>query len=86
MNGSRAADWLTLAAAPAFALMALLAALDHSPAAMLCGGARVGGMAAMYLLMSLVHAAPWLRLLAQASRRPSPIAARACSDSEETTG
>ncbi|WP_207792108.1 hypothetical protein [Siccirubricoccus phaeus] len=63
----RAADGLGLAAAPGFALMALLAAAP-GPAAALCGGAMASplqGMAAMYLLMSLVHAAPWLRLLAR---------------------
>lgn len=89
MNAHRAADGLALAAAPGFALMALLTAQGGGAAEMLCGAASpFGGMATMYLLMSVVHASPWLRLAArhQASRSPSPIAARACSDSEETTG
>ena len=88
MIASRAADALALAAAPGFALMALLTAQGGGGAAdMLCAAAsRFGGMVPMYLLMSVVHAGPWLRRFAQASRSPSPIAARACSDSEETTG
>ena len=60
---------------------------SQGPADMLCGAASpFGGMVPMYLLMSVFHAGPWLRLAAQASRSPSPIAARACSDSDETTG
>ncbi|MFO1061791.1 MAG: hypothetical protein U1E53_33070 [Dongiaceae bacterium] len=68
-----AADWLCLAAAPSFAAMALLDGLGGvgGPAALLCGaghgGAPLGGMVPMYLLMSLFHAAPWLRLLARRS-------------------
>lgn len=86
MIASRAADLLELAAAPGFALMALLTAQGGDAVEMLCGAASPwGGMVPMYLLMSVFHAGPWLRL-AQASRNPSPIAARACSDSEETTG
>jgi hypothetical protein len=64
-----AADWLCLAAAPAFAIMALLTAvLDGGQMAMMCGAAQegspLGGMVPMYLLMSAVHAGPWLRLIA----------------------
>jgi hypothetical protein len=62
-----AAGWLGLAAAPVFATMALLTAtLDSGPAAMLCSAAHgwpLGGMVPMYVLMSAVHAAPWLRLI-----------------------
>lgn len=87
MNARRVADWLGLAAAPAFGLMALLTAEGGSAAEMLCGSVSpFGGMVPMYLLMSVFHAGPWLRLWAQASRSPNPIAARACSDSDETTG
>jgi hypothetical protein len=87
MIASRAADLLALAAAPGFALMALLTAQGGGAADMLCAAASpFGGMVPMYLLMSVVHAGPWLRLCAQASRSPSPMAARACSDSDETTG
>ncbi|KRB23503.1 MULTISPECIES: hypothetical protein [Mesorhizobium] len=58
------ADWLCLAAAPTFALMALLSCLQGGDTAMLCmGGSPLTGMAAMYLLMSAFHLAPWLRLI-----------------------
>jgi hypothetical protein len=58
------ADWLCLAAAPTFALMALLSCLQGSDASMLCMGASpLTGMAAMYLLMSAFHLAPWLRVI-----------------------
>ncbi|WP_114952434.1 hypothetical protein [Sphingosinicella terrae] len=57
------AAWLALAAAPAFALMALASA--SQPAAIaLCGPAigllPVDGMTAMYLLMSFFHLPAWL--------------------------
>lgn len=65
----RAADWLSLAAAPAFAIMALLTGIagggmpgmptpahDASP---------LGGMVPMYALMSIFHSAPWLRLISR---------------------
>ena len=58
------ADWLCLAAAPTFALMALLSCLQGSDATMLCMGASpLTGMAAMYLLMSAFHLTPWLRVI-----------------------
>ncbi|WP_095203927.1 hypothetical protein [Mesorhizobium carmichaelinearum] len=58
------ADWLCLAAAPTFAVMALLSCMQGSDAAMLCmGGSPLTGMAAMYLLMSAFHLAPWLRVI-----------------------
>ena len=61
------ADWLCLAAAPTFALMALLTCILSGDAAMLCMGAPeaspLTGMAAMYLLMSAFHLAPWLRVI-----------------------
>ncbi len=62
--------WLALAAAPTFALMALVAAGDPAPMALCAAGPRllpVDGMVAMYLLMSVFHLSPWLRL---ACRRP----------------
>ncbi|TGT90510.1 MULTISPECIES: hypothetical protein [unclassified Mesorhizobium] len=58
------ADWLCLAAAPTFALMALVSCLQGSAAAMLCMGASpLTGMPAMYLLMSAFHLTPWLRVV-----------------------
>jgi hypothetical protein len=63
-----AADWLRLAAAPTFAAMALLSnVFGGSPLDMLCSGGHgaslLSGMVPMYVLMSLFHAAPWLRLI-----------------------
>jgi hypothetical protein len=58
--------WLSLAAAPTFAIMAVLAAVaGGGPLESLCSGAAspVGGMVPMYLLMSAFHSAPWLKLL-----------------------
>jgi hypothetical protein len=59
------ARWLCLAASPTFALMAWIAAHHASPM-MLCssgpGMLPMGGMSAMYLLMSLFHLPPWLKL------------------------
>jgi hypothetical protein len=64
----RVTDWLGLAAAPTFAIMALLtgilgggqpdelcAAMQHS--------SPLGGMVPMYLLMSAFHLVPWLKLI-----------------------
>ena len=63
-----AADWICLAAAPTFAIMALLTGvLDGGPADALCsmtGVSQLGGMMPMYLLMSAFHFAPWLKLVA----------------------
>ena len=63
-----AADWLSLAAAPTFAIMALLTGvLDGGPPNMLCSAAHhaspLTGMVPMYVLMSAFHSAPWLRLI-----------------------
>jgi hypothetical protein len=65
-----AASWLALAASPTFALMAWIAANDAPLIALCSPGSSIlptGGMAVMYLLMSLFHLAPWLKL---ASSRP----------------
>lgn len=61
--------WLSLAAAPTFAVMALFTAIsDRAMPDLLCsaahGGSPLSGMVAMYLLMTAFHLAPWLRLLA----------------------
>jgi hypothetical protein len=58
---------LSLAAAPTFAIMALLTGVDGgSKSDMLCsaahGASPLSGMVAMYLLMSAFHLAPWLKL------------------------
>jgi hypothetical protein len=68
------ADWLCLAAAPTFAIMALLTGvLGGGAADTLCSGAQVAsplsGMVPMYLLMSAFHLTPWLKLVSQARRR-----------------
>jgi hypothetical protein len=62
-----AANFLHLAAAPTFAIMALLTGvLGGGPMDVLCsmGASPLGGMVPMYLLMSAFHSAPWLRLIA----------------------
>lgn len=58
--------WLSLAAAPTFAIMALLAAVTGSgPLESFCSAAAspVSGMVPMYLLMSAFHLPPWLKLI-----------------------
>lgn len=65
------AKWLGLAAAPTFAIMALLTAVLGGPADMLCSaghGSLFGGMVPMYLLMSAFHSAAWLRLISERRR------------------
>jgi hypothetical protein len=69
---ARGDEWLCLAAAPTFAIMALLTVLLGGGAPdTLCAPAHdaspLGGMALMYWLMSAFHAAPWLKLIS--SRR-----------------
>ena len=63
-----AAGWLGLAAAPTFAVMALLTYLFGGGVDMLCSMSPLSGMVPMYVLMSAFHLAPWLRLI---SRRRS---------------
>ena len=67
-HGSTAmADALALAAAPTFAMMALLTAvLGGGQDDMICSAAHaspLSGMIPMYLLMSAFHLTPWLGLI-----------------------
>jgi hypothetical protein len=65
-----AANWLCLAAAPSFAIMALIAGVRGSHD-LLCSAVQdaspLSGMVWMYLLMSAFHSVPWLKLIS--SRR-----------------
>lgn len=67
--GGRFSDGLSLAAAPGFGIMAVLTAAHGDPAAMLCsamnGSWPLGGMVPMYVLMSVFHSTPWLKLIAR---------------------
>jgi hypothetical protein len=71
-----AAGWLALAASPTFAVMAWIATNDTPPMP-LCGSGSsilpIDGMTAMYLLMSLFHLSPWMKLASGrgASAQPS---------------
>jgi hypothetical protein len=56
-----AADWLSLAAAPTFALMALLTALGGS--SHMQEPSLLHSMVPMYLLMSAFHLPAWLKLI-----------------------
>lgn len=65
------AGWLGFAATPTFAVMAWVSALG--PPAMCSAapfGMPVNDMALMYLLMSLFHLPPWLRLLSHHLKAP----------------
>jgi hypothetical protein len=61
------ADILRLAAAPTFAIMALLTVVDGGPTDMFCStmhdASPLTGMVAMYVLMSIFHSQPWLKLI-----------------------
>jgi hypothetical protein len=68
----RAAEWISLAATPTFAIMALqTGVLGGDPAEMLCSAAHpspLRGMVPMYLLMSGFHSSPWLKLMSRRRR------------------
>jgi hypothetical protein len=65
-----AAHWLSLAATPTFAVMALWTAAFSPASSAVCGSMQsaspLGGMAVMYVLMSAFHLNAWLRLLRRA--------------------
>jgi hypothetical protein len=71
--GAIAAGWLSLAAAPTFAVMAMLTGLGGGPLDALCSAdaSPLNGMALMYLLMSAFHLAPWMKLIVRRRARPS---------------
>lgn len=58
---------LSLAAAPTFAVMALLTGIcGNDPMDMLCSaghGSALSGMTPMYVLMTAFHSSPWLKLI-----------------------
>jgi hypothetical protein len=63
-----AADWISLAAAPTFAIMALVTGIRaRGMPEVLCSATQdaspLTGMVSMYLLMSAFHSAPWLKLI-----------------------
>jgi hypothetical protein len=69
----RVADWLGLAAAPTFALMALLTGVfGGGPMEMPCSAAHsawpLNGMLLMYGLMSVFHSASWLKWIGRHRR------------------
>ncbi|WP_129790813.1 hypothetical protein [Sphingosinicella sp. CPCC 101087] len=66
------AGWLALAASPVFALMGLVAGFDAPRPAFCASGSGIlpiDDMTAMYLLMSLFHLAPWLKLASRSRVR-----------------
>lgn len=76
----RAADWLYLAGAPTFAIMALLTSVLGGQLDTLCSTAEymspLTGMIPMYLLMSAFHLPPWLKLI---SSRRNRARGRSCA-------
>ena len=88
-TGRGAVHWLGLAAAPTFAIMALLTGVLGAGAPdVLCSAVQdaspLSGMAPMYLLMSAFHSAPWLKLISgrrSGARAPDPGVGSAASGS-----
>jgi hypothetical protein len=86
-----AANWLSLAAAPTFAIMALLTSvLGGGPANIICSAAQdaspLSGMVPMYLLMSAFHSAPWLKLLSPFQRIDTIAGDHGSSKTENANG
>jgi hypothetical protein len=71
----RAANWLSLAAAPTFAIMALLTGVLGGGPTDICSATQgawpLSGMVPMYLLMSAFHSAPWLKLVSSRKAEPA---------------
>jgi len=68
-----AADWLCLAAAPTFAVMALSTGIQGSGqpeifCSAMHSASPLGGMVPMYVLMAAFHLSPWLKLIARRGR------------------
>ena len=63
----RVANALYLAAAPTFAMMALVTAIlgEGSSVCSVASPSLLSGMVPMYLLMSTFHLPPWLKLIAR---------------------
>jgi hypothetical protein len=61
--------FLGLAVAPTFAAMALLTFASGGDADVVCsamhGASPLGGMVPMYVLMSVFHARPWVKLISR---------------------
>jgi len=64
-TASRMADGLCLAATPAFAALALATAGGGDMICTMPGLSALSGMSLMYLLMSVFHAAAWLKRIAR---------------------
>ena len=68
-----AVGWLSLAAAPTFAIMALLLGVPDGSPAVMCSATHdaspLSGMALMYVLMAAFHSAPWLKLITSRRNR-----------------
>jgi hypothetical protein len=66
-------NWISLAAAPTFAVVAALTVMfDGGGHGMLCSAAMpmspLSGMVPMYALMSAFHCAPWVRIVSRWQR------------------
>ncbi|WP_254016910.1 hypothetical protein [Mesorhizobium escarrei] len=75
--------WLGLAAAPTFALIAWISAVGSAGMTMCSAGSRfmpINDMALMYLLMSLFHVAPWLKLFSARSQHCNTSVAQTQGD------
>jgi len=72
-----AVRWLSLAAAPTFAAMALWTAVCGGQQDLLCmsshGPWPLNGMMAMYVLMSIFHGPPWLILIINRRGLRAPV-------------